>query len=291
VHEALPMSDLFGDEGAANHNRLCKSHGEQGLEVFVYGREALMRQDQNTPSKFPTKYPGRQTLEASQAIARRHVLGLPARFIAQNPAAIDSGAFHNDVVAVANENVFLFHERAFADPKAFEDTLSKDCMPLGFAPCFIMASEAEMPFDDVIRSYFFNSQLLTLPNKTMTLVLPMDAQEILSTQRFADACVAGNNPITQVQYLDVRESMRNGGGPACLRLRVVMSDVALNSVAQGVMMDDAKLDALENWVKAHYRDRLAPEDLGDLSLIHEVQTALDALCGLLGLNNIYDFQR
>ena len=35
VHAPVPAA--FGDEGAANHMRLSPSHGETGVEIFVYG--------------------------------------------------------------------------------------------------------------------------------------------------------------------------------------------------------------------------------------------------------------
>src|SRR3954468_11906511 len=114
VHEPLPSTPAFGDEGAANHTRLALNHSGAGVEFFVYGRAEF---DPAAPS--PKKYPARQTLEASQAIARLHGLD-PARtvFAAQNPDVIDQGVFHNDVIAVGNGNVLFYHEQAFADEQA-----------------------------------------------------------------------------------------------------------------------------------------------------------------------------
>ncbi|WP_417895004.1 N-succinylarginine dihydrolase, partial [Bacillus inaquosorum] len=89
--------------------RLCRAYGEAGVELFVYGRSAF---DVSQPA--PKRYPARQTLEASQAIARLHGLGdESAVFIQQNPDVIDQGVFHNDVIAVGNQNVLFFHQQAF----------------------------------------------------------------------------------------------------------------------------------------------------------------------------------
>ena len=85
--------------------------------------------------------------------------------------------------------------------------------------------------------------------------------------------------------------MANGGGPACLRLRVVLTAAQQNAVHSGVIMNAAKITALENWVKTHYRDRLSLEDLGDAAFLTEIRTALDALTQLLDLPDLYDFQR
>jgi len=284
VHEALPPWAHMGDEGAANHNRLCAAHGQEGLELFVYGRKAL------SANEVETRFPARQTLEASQAIARRHGLK-HTDFIAQSPIAIDGGAFHNDVVCVANETVLLFHEQAFENVAGLKEGLRRHCAPLGFEPHFIMAEKDQMPLSEAITSYLFNSQLVSLGEGRMALIVPSEAQEITCVAEFAQAMVADDNPLTQVIYKDVRESMSNGGGPACLRLRVVLTPEELNHMHQGVLLNEAKLAALEAVVKRHYRDRLSPQDLGDPQLLSETRSALNAISEVLDLGSIYPFQR
>ncbi len=286
VHEALPANTLFGDEGAANHNRLCKTHADKGLEVFVYGREALNN------SENVAKFPARQTLEASQAVARFHGLNdANTLFVRQSNRAIDAGAFHNDVVCVANGPVLLFHEAAFDDLSALQDTIRRKAEPLGFDPVFVTAMNKDFPIEDAIQSYFFNSQLITLPTGKMALILPADAQENAASKSFADACVAGDIPIEQAIYMDLRQSMRNGGGPACLRLRVQLTDDELAKMHQPAIMSHSKIDRLETWVKTHYRDALAPADLGDPKLLNETRAALDELTQIMDLGSIYEFQK
>ena len=285
VHAPLSHTPLLGDEGAANHNRLCASHGEAGVEVFIYGRDAL-------GPKRDLKFPGRQTLQASEAVARTH--GLTERqavFHAQSAAAINAGAFHNDVVCVSNETVLFFHEAAFNNPDAFKIKIAAKAEALGFTPQFIMAPNKDVPLGDVISSYLFNSQLVTLPSGGMALILPTQAEETRSTKAFVDDVLAGDNPITQTHYLDLRQSMANGGGPACLRLRVVLNAAQRAAVHPGVIMNYAKIDALEQCVKTHYRDRVGIEDLGDPQFLADSRTALDALTQILDLPNLYDFQR
>ena len=283
VHAPLAHTPLLGDEGAANHNRLCNSHGEAGVEVFVYGRDAL-------GPRMDLKFPGRQTLQASEAVARLHGLsGSNAVFHPQSAAAINAGAFHNDVVCVSNETVLFFHENAFDDPAALEKAVAAKAT--GFQPHFIMAPAKEVPLGDVISSYLFNSQLVTLPGGAMALILPTQVEETPSTKAFVDQTLAGDNPITEAHYLDLRQSMANGGGPACLRLRVVMDAAQQSAVHSGVVMSHSKIDTLEAWVKSHYRDRLAIEDLGDPKFLQESRDALDALTQILDLPNLYDFQR
>jgi len=84
--------------------------------------------------------------------------------------------------------------------------------------------------------------------------------------------------------------MRNGGGPACLRLRVVLNDEELDAMHRGVLLNDALYERLTSWVEAHYRSELSQDDLGDPMLLEEVRKALDELTGILGLGSIYDFQ-
>ncbi|MFN4055028.1 MAG: N-succinylarginine dihydrolase, partial [Alishewanella aestuarii] len=110
-HQHLPDNDHFGDEGAANHTRLCSDYAKAGVEIFVYGRHAF---DSSKPA--PSKYPARQTLEACQAVARLHGLSEHGTvYLQQNPAVIDQGVFHNDVIAVGNRNVLFYHQQAFLD--------------------------------------------------------------------------------------------------------------------------------------------------------------------------------
>ena len=286
-HDPLPGGAQFGDEGAANHNRFCADYGDPGVELFVYGRQGL------GGGKTPKVFPGRQALEASQAIARLHGL-VPERrlFVQQNPAAIDAGAFHNDVVAVANRNVFFLHEEAFADPAGLEAQLRAALGEHEFH--FIVVPADRVPLADAVKSYLFNSQLLERPGsegKEMMLVLPEEARETASTRAYLEALTAAGGPITRTEFLDVRQSMRNGGGPACLRLRVVLSNEELAAVHKGVLPDEAQFKRLEDWVVRHYRDRLGPKDLADPALMGESYRALDELTQILQLGSLYHFQR
>lgn len=116
-HAALPQHEYLGDEGAANHNRFCRDYDRQGVQFFVYGKRA-------SGGVAPVKYPARQTLEASQAIARLHQLNPDYTvFAQQDPAAIDRGVFHNDVIAVSNRHVLFHHQHAFLNQQAVLDQL------------------------------------------------------------------------------------------------------------------------------------------------------------------------
>jgi succinylarginine dihydrolase len=261
VHPAVPAT--FGDEGAANHMRLTARHGEPGVEVFVYGEEG-------------GRFPARQNRRASEAVARRHGLA-PDRvlFVAQSQTAIDAGAFHNDVVAVANEHVLFAHEHAFADP----DQLKADLARLLPGAVVVEVPASAVSLADAISSYLFNSQLVTLPDGSMALILPMESHDCAPVKAYLDTLVAGNGPIRAVHYVQVRESMRNGGGPACLRLRVVADPATIDD---RFLLDAAKADRLEALVTRHWPDAIGPNDLGNPDLWAQAWAARKALLAELG---------
>lgn len=284
VHEALPPTPAFGDEGAANHTRLCASHGGKGVELFVYGRAEF---DPSAP--FPKKYPARQTLEASQAIARLHGLD-PARtvFAAQNPDVIDQGVFHNDVIAVGNGNVLFYHEQAFHDEARTLADLRAALAAVGAELAPVRVDTRQVPVADAVSSYLFNSQLLSKPDGKMALVVPHECAENPAVARYLAELVASGGPIDELIEFDLRQSMRNGGGPACLRLRVALTDAEAAAMHQGVLMTETLYAALAAWVEKYYRDRLEPKDLADPQLAIECRAALEELERILGLPALYE---
>ncbi len=282
VHDPLPAAPQLGDEGAANHTRFGEAAELPGVEMFVYGRRGL------GAGPMPARYPARQTREASEAIARRHGLD-PARvvFVQQRPESIDAGVFHNDVVAVGEGTLLLCHERAFLDQPAALGTLSRIVGP---AFRSIVVRETELPLADAIATYLFNSQLIERPDGRFLLVAPAECHAHRAAADVLDALTAGDGPIAEVLTFDLRQSMRNGGGPACLRLRVPLTPDERAALGARVVLDPSLADALEGWVCRNYRDRLDPVDLRDPALLDESRRALDELTRLLELPSIYPFQ-
>lgn len=276
VHGALPAHADFADEGAANHVRLCAEHGAPGVELFVYGREV---------GESAAGFPARQTRLASESIARSHELdGARVVFARQSRRAIEAGAFHNDVVCVGALDTLFFHEYAFEDTAGTLVSLRRaaegrfDLKP-------VMVPDSEVPLADAISSYLFNSQLLQFPGEDrLVLIAPGETQDTASTRAYCERLVRANGPIGRVQFVDVRQSMRNGGGPACLRLRVVMTEDELASCHQGVILDEELIDDLQACVRSTYRDRLAPADLADPKFADECRIAREALLEILELD-------
>ncbi|NYU08583.1 succinylarginine dihydrolase [Enterobacteriaceae bacterium CCUG 67584] len=281
IHTALPQVAMFGDEGAANHNRLGGDYGEPGLQLFVYGR------DEGT-GPAPARYPARQTLAASQAVARLNQVN-PGKlmFAQQNPLVIDQGVFHNDVIAVSNRQVLFCHEQAFVHQSALLHALG-DRVP-GFMPIEVPTEAVSV--QDAVATYLFNSQLLSRDDGSMMLVLPQESQNHPGVWRYLNQLVAEDNPISELRVFDLRESMANGGGPACLRLRVVLTPEEQRAVNPAVMMNDTLFNTLNDWVDRYYRDRLTQADLVDPQLLREGREALDALTRILQLGSVYPFQQ
>lgn len=265
VHAPVPPP--FGDEGAANHMRLAATHGEAGVEVFVYGEGG-------------GPFPARQHRDASAAVARRHGVRTPL-FVRQSDAAIAAGAFHNDVVAVANERVLFAHEQAFDEPARFYAELRARLPSVEI----VEVPAARISLADAIASYLFNAQLVTLADGTMTLIVPGEARTNAAVWAWLMEHVAGNGPIRRVKVVDVRESMANGGGPACLRLRVV-ADPA--SIDPRFLVDAAKLDLIAAVIERHWPEAIAPTDIADPALIARIEDARRALLEALDLVGLID---
>ena len=265
VHDAVPSS--FGDEGAANHMRFCDSHDAPGVEVFVYGRPG-------------GRFPARQHEQASRAVARLH--GLEPRrcvFIEQNPAAIEAGAFHNDVVAVANEKVLFTHDQAFADQIDAYEAIRAVFPDLHV----VEVPESQVTLEEAIRTYLFNAQLVTLPTGEMALVVPSECQESASVWSWCERMLASNGPIRHVIPVDVRQSMANGGGPACLRLRVVADPATVDA---RFMLDEAKAERLEAVIAQMWPETIQPDEIGTEALAAKVIEAREALLAVLSLDEL-----
>jgi succinylarginine dihydrolase len=285
-HGALPAVAQFGDEGAANHTRLCRDYGEAGVEFFVFGRSAF---DTRYPA--PQKYPARQTLEASQAVARLHGLSESGVVYGQqNPAVIDQGVFHNDVIAVGNGEVLFYHEDAFLHTATLLAELQDKLARVGGQFRGICVPRAEVCVEDAVRSYLFNSQLLSRADGSMLLIVPEECRANERVWRYLQGLIASPAPVTEVKVFDLKQSMQNGGGPACLRLRVALNETELAAVNPGVIMSAPLYATLTQWVDKHYRDRMSETDLADPQLLVECRTALDELTQLLKLGSVYPFQ-
>jgi succinylarginine dihydrolase len=287
IHSPLPAAPLLCDEGAANHLRFFPENGEEGVEVFVYGKSSA------APQTELLTFPARQSLEASRAVARLHRLHPDhSVFAQQNPEAIARGAFHNDLVSVSNGRVLVCYDSAFKEQGSVLNSIEVAfTRSTGESLCLIVVSAAQISMESVMESYIFNSQLVTVPDGSMCLVAPVECREVESTCAWIQQLLADENPVERVEYVDLRESMRNGGGPACLRLRVALNETEQTRMHSGILLTPELLAALQAWVRHHYRDRLHIDDLTDAAFVDETRSALDALTRILDLGALYPFQQ
>lgn len=280
-HPPLPAGQYFSDEGAANHTRFCANHSSCGVNLFVYNRSSLQQ------IATPSRYPARQTLEASQAIARQHNIKQVV-FAMQNPKAVDQGVFHNDVIAVGCCDLLFCHELAFLQPNSIYESLQEK---LAGKLHIIEVKQDCISVERAVATYLFNSQLLYNQDHTYTLVAPSECERDPIVKAYLDELIQEGRFIKQVIYVDLAQSMQNGGGPACLRLRVVLTDEQVHKIKANVLLNDTLYHQLRQWIQCHYRDRLTLEDFRDPLWLDELKQCFDALTQLLKLGSIYPFQK
>lgn len=280
VHDPLPAHASYSDEGAANHTRLSTSQGV--VHLFGWGRAP------DVP-ELHTRFPARQSRTASETVIRSHRLSPENSLLwQQSPAGIDAGAFHSDVLSVGSGSVWLLHERAFVEPAGLLETLHAR---LGPELSVVLASETELPTQDAVASYPFNSELVPLPSGNLVLVAPRESEQNALARAFLTRVRDESARVEQLVFVDVNDSMRNGGGPACLRLRVLLTEAQCRTLGARVFFDETLDAAISQWIGRNYRDRLTVDDLRDPALLDETRRALDELTALLDLGSLYDFQR
>ncbi|MGE0268143.1 MAG: N-succinylarginine dihydrolase [Candidatus Omnitrophota bacterium] len=277
VHPSLEDRHMC-DEGAANHMRLCARHGDKGLHIFVYGK--------GEEEESALKYPARQCLAAAQQIIRNHRLDQDQVVLArQNPAVIEQGVFHNDVIAMSNENVFIFHEQAYSDTERLMEEIKAKFERLNATELFLIkVTDSQLTVEEAVGSYLFNSQLVTKPDGKMLLIAPVESEDGRSKE-VIENILHSDNPVDEVKFVSLKQSMLNGGGPACLRLRVPLTDDELEQVNPGFLLDDRKFRILEDWVVRHYRATLEIHDFKSTALFQESKKALEELVDILSREN------
>ena len=278
VHPPLLAAKGLRDEGAANHMRLSPNHSAVGLHVFVYGA------NEDDPE-------GRQTFSASQAIALQHRIPDDAvGFLRQSKECLRAGVFHNDVIAVSNENLLLVHEQAYEQGIVDIEgiTIAYRELHPGQEMSIIVVSADDLTLQEAVQSYFFNSQIITKPDGNMAIIAPIEVKLLFegwAADMMERLCIDPANPIDEVHYVNLRQSMRNGGGPACLRLRVpmTMEQLAALTSHSGVIADDYLLESLERIIHRHYPDELTAADLGDPELYRCSREVMQVLAQTMGL--------
>ena len=280
INKSLLNLPNIGDEGAANHIRIAERHNVPGYQIFVYSSENISH----------AKTIERQSLIGSKLIARKNcVEDQRVFYLQQSNRAIRYGSFHNDIVSTANENIFIYHEEAFESTQELKVILAKlkKLVP-NFKPIKILNSEIDL--QTIVSSYLLNSQLISLPSGGMMFLLPSEVKQYPNCMQWLEK-ISAEEEIKKIKFIDVKQSMRNGGGPACLRLRMIFNENEISSVNKNFLLDDNKIDLLTNLIENKYRDRLQPDDLLDPNLADESLEILDALTKIFKTGSIYNFQK
>jgi succinylarginine dihydrolase len=133
---------------------------------------------------------------------------------------------------------------------------------------------------------------VTRTDGRFVLVAPSESEENPKVRSVIDSLVhSADAVIADVLFLNLRESMQNGGGPACLRTRVVLNQEEQDAIPPQLFFSEELFDELTSWVKHYYRDSLSLSDFRDPELLTEIQAALDKLTQILRLGSIYSFQK
>ena len=255
VHESLPSVMALRDEGAANHMRLCSRDGTKAIHVFVYG-----------PSDEPqsTKFISRQSeLAARQVACCLRLNRDDCGFVQQMPRAIDAGVFHNDVIAMSNGNMMIYHEHAFENSEHVvgmirEKFISKAAEPFIGLP----VTESELPLEEAVRTYLFNSQLISIEAQDMALICPLQCVQSPAVSALLDRWILDqSNPIRKVHYCSLDQSMKNGGGPGCLRLRAMLDGPQIAKMGNHHRVTDHRIEQLRSLVVASFSGALTLSDL------------------------------
>lgn len=277
MHRPLPSILPLRDEGAANHMRLCDHSGHNGFNLFIYGVD---EDNDNVPAT--AKFTPRHTRAASLAIARLHQLKKARTFfLQQHPRAIDAGVFHNDVIATSCDHILLHHEFAFLDGEAeltrLESEFEKSC---GQSLLRIVVSESELPIADAVRSYLFNSQLVrrnrdsgdSSTTPSYVLICPHHCEEVPNAAKLISSWIASPEvPIDEVRFVRLSESMANGGGPACLRLRMMLDPEEIASLSSKYRLTNGLFDRLSAAIEKCYPKSLSSKDFCNPDFVTELQ--------------------
>jgi len=276
VHDPLPAILPMRDEGAANHLRITNPRGDRGYEIFVSG-------DDDQAATSTTKFMVRQTRQSMRVIARGHHLRSGQTFfLQQSPAAIDAGVFHNDVISTAHEHLWFYHEDAFVDSKDTLDSITKVYRgDVGRELVLIKIDRDRLPLEEAVKSYLFNSQLVTLPKNQVDepsrihLICPSICSRMANVQNVIAQWQENRaTGIEQVHYVSLDESMANGGGPACLRLRVVLSTLQRNALPSALFLNQQQYDTVRAWILKWYPETLTLVDLADAKLAEHCEEAV-----------------
>ena len=250
----------FFDEGAANMIRL--SAGGKGLYLFVSGSSDTKR------------FKSRHDKRSWQRLVSQHQLDPDyVIYLTQHPDAIDAGVFHNDVISFGVDDLLVVHENAFVDQPNYCDTiLERYFSCFGTDLTLIQIPDSILPLKDAVNSYFFNSQLVRKDDNRYLLLVPSRCKGLPVMDYFVSIVAKKWESQLEIMVCDVEESIKNGGGPACLRNSMDVYD------DPKLIFDDRYLFTLEKYddfvrlVNQYYPSSLELNDFLSVSFLNDLDT-------------------
>jgi len=269
LHQALPSHNRFSDEGAANHMRFHVEGENRGLNVFVYG---------NDPDN-PGYMQGRQSLWASKAICQLHALSSTQVWLQkQSKEAISRGIFHNDIISMNSHDLLVFHQQAYENHESLIEKLTA----LGI--CCVEIKAEEFSLEHALKTYFFNSEFIKGKDGSQVLVMSEKCQHDAKVHAQLERIQTAYNKEIKTIYVDLDDSLKNGGGPACLRLRVQLNQEQFSAIPSKFLLTQNKLNALQEVVTRFYRESLSYEDVFTETFQLSLQPVYSRLEQVLGWN-------
>lgn len=276
VHDPLPAIVPLRDEGAANHLRLCDATGEHGIEIFISGDDA-------SGSVATRRFMVRQTWATGTSLLRLHQLKPECTFqLQQSASAIDAGVFHNDVISTAHEHLWFVHETAFENlDLCLADIEAAFLRQAGRALKVVVVGLDELSLAAAVQTYLFNSQIVTLPKadprepSRFHWIAPHQCKITLETEHLLRRWERDSElSIEKVHFVALQESMANGGGPACLRLRISLNREQLASLPPRLFLDAEQYHRVHDWIVKWYPEQLTLRELADVTLVEHLEQAV-----------------
>ena len=126
-----------------------------------------------------------------------------------------------------------------------------------------------------------NYTIMLDPDYIELLGVLVETEHNAPARAFLDRLLAGNGPVHRVVPVDVRQSMANGGGPACLRLRVVADPATIDP---RFLLDEAKAEIIERAIAGAWPEQIDTADIGKETLARAVVDARRVLLEAINLN-------
>ena len=227
----------INDEGSANSIRLWHKKNQCGVNIFVYGKPNA-------------RYPIRQSKSSCEKIINitkpRHYI-----LLEQTKEAIDAGVFHNDVIAFGFKNTIICHEKAFSNQKQELKKLKKIFTNSLNAPLNIVEiANNSLSLNAAVKTYLFNSQVIEINNK-FELICPIEVKENPNSYKITEKWVT-NGLFNKVHFVNIKSSLKNGGGPACLRLCLYLNDNEVKKIPTKFKLDKTKYKKISKIILEHY---------------------------------------